>query len=149
MLTAHDISIMENTVRGIICMWDTTVTVLKPLPIDEQPNWNEHLHEYSGEIAYNQYDNIMMERKDQVSTHMYDEDIKDGAGDMNDGRLVFNTSDKNSFIDKTCRLLYDGHQWKIDTIKHRIGEILIIVSKIVGSNENWAKSPSNVGDANV
>ena len=89
MLTRYDITMMEDTVRDIISMWDMRLTVLKPLPIDQQPNWNEHMHEYSGEIHYIQYDNVAMERKDQTNTNIYDFDIKLGAGDDKDGYLVF------------------------------------------------------------
>ena len=89
MLTRYDIAMMEDTVREIIGMWDMRLTVLKPLPIDQQPNWNKHMHEYSGEIHYTQYDNVAMERKDQTNTNTYDFDIRLGAGDDKDGYLVF------------------------------------------------------------
>lgn len=154
MLTPYDISMMENSVRDIISMWDTRLTVLKPLPIDQQPNWNEHMHEYSGDIHYMKYVNVPMERKDQVNMNIYDTDIRAGAGDDKDGRLTFTTSDLNTFIDDTCRIIYEGDQWRISIERPRIGEIVMIVTKIVGSDERWHHEPDSTidvsgGDANV
>lgn len=146
MLTRYDIAMMEDTVRDIISMWDMRLTVLRPLPIDQQPNWNEHMHEYSGEIHYTQYDNVAMERKDQTSTNIYNFDIRLGAGDDKDGYLVFTTSDLNTFVDETCRILYDGEQWRVTEFRQRIGEKIMLLSKVVGSDEKWASQPASIID---
>ena len=146
MLTRYDIAMMEDTVREIIGMWDMRLTVLKPLPIDQQPNWNKHMHEYSGEIHYTQYDNVAMERKDQTSTNIYNFDIRLGAGDDKDGYLVFTTSDLNTFVDETCRILYDGEQWRVTEFRQRIGEKIMLLSKVVGSDEKWASQPAFIID---
>lgn len=146
MLTQYDISIMENSVRDIIGMWNTRLKVLKPLPIDQQPNWNEHMHEYSGEIHYTEYVNVPMERKDQVNMNIYDTDIRNGAGDDRDGRITLTTSDTNIFIDDTCRIIYMDEQWRVSMIRQRIGEKILILNKIVGSNEKWANVPDSTVD---
>ena len=146
MLTRYDIAMMEDTVRNIISMWDMRLTVLKPLPIDQQPNWNEHMHEYSGEIHYIQYDNVAMERKDQTNTNIYDFDIRLGAGDDKDGYLVFTTSDLNTFVDDTCKILYNGERWRVAEFRQRIGEKIILLRKVVGSDEKWASQPDSVID---
>lgn len=144
MLTSYDISVMEDSVREVIGMWGTNVQVLKPLPIASQPNWNEHMHEYSGDIHYVRYDNMPVERKDQVNMMAYDHEISNGAGDKQDGRLIFTTSDLNTFMDDTCRVVYNGEQWRIDQIRPRIGEVVFIIAKITGSNEKWATDPDSV-----
>lgn len=146
MLTPYDIEVMEGTVREIITMWNLRLTVLKPLPMKWQPNWNEHMHEYSGEIHYVQFDNVNMERKDQMITNTYNIDIVNGAGDQRDAFLVFTTSDLNRFIDETCRICYNGEQWRVRTIYPRIGESIIAVFRINSSDETWADNPDMVID---
>lgn len=146
MLTPYDIQMMEADVRSIIQMWNLRITVLKPLPIDKQPNWNEHMHEYSGKIHYVQFDNVQMERKDQMITNTYTIDIINGAGDQADGMLIFTTSDLNTFIDETCRICYKGEQWRIKNIYPRIGETIIAVFKLTGNDEEWEKIPSIIVD---
>lgn len=146
MLTRYDIAMMEDTVRDIISMWDMRLTVLKPLPIDQQPNWNEHMHEYSGVIHYIQYNNVAMERKDQTNTSIYDFDIRLGAGDDKDGHLVFTTSDLNTFIDDTCKILYNGERWRVEEFRQRIGEKIMLLRKVVGSDEKWASQPDSIID---
>lgn len=146
MLTPYDVQVMENDVRDIIQMWNTKLTVLKPLPIERQPNWNEHMHEYSGVIHYVQFDNVSMERKDQMITNTYTIDIVNGAGDQKDGFLIFTTSDLNTFIDDTCRLCYKGEQWVVRNLYPRIGETIIAVFKLSGSDEKWADTPDIIVD---
>lgn len=146
MLTPYDIKVMEGDVRDIIRMWNMRLTVLKPLPIERQPNWNEHMHEYSGEIHYTQFDNVEMERKDQMVTNTYTIDVINGAGDQADGMLIFTTSDLNTFIDETCRLLYKGEQWRIKNLYPRIGETIIAVFKLSGNDEKWAEYPDIIVD---
>lgn len=146
MLTDYDIIMMEDSVRDIIKMWNTKLSVLKPLPIEEQPNWNIHLHEYNGEIHYTRFNNVAFERKDQMNTNIYDFDIKSGAGDDRDGYLVFTTSDLNTFIDSTCRILYNDEQWRVDQIRQRIGEKILLLYKIVGSDERWSQDPDIIID---
>lgn len=146
MLTPYDIQVMESEVRAVISMWNTRLTVLKPLPIERQPNWNEHMHEYSGPVHYTQFDNVEMERKDQMITNTYTIDMVNGAGDQADGFLIFTTSDLNTFIDETCRLCYKGEQWRIRNLYPRIGETIIAVFKLTGSDEKWADSPDLIVD---
>ena len=61
-------------------------------------------------------------------------------------------SDLNDWFDDTCRVLYDGEWWQVSDIKRRIGEFIIVLQKVVGSDEKWADEPSSVievGDGNV
>lgn len=149
MLTPYDISIMEDDVRNVIDMWNTKLSVLKPLPVDQQTHWNEHMHEYSGPIDYNRYDNVPMERKDQMNTNIYDTDIMRGAGDREGGYLVYTTSDLNTFVDDTCRLIINNEQWKITEMRSRIGEKILILLQVVGSDEAWSDTPHEVIDMAV
>lgn len=152
MLTPYDIAFMEDTVRDIVVGWNLRLTVKKPLPADMQENWNSLLHEYSGPIQYNQYNNVPMERKDQSNTNIYNKELEPGAGDHDDGTLYMALSDLNDWFDDTCRVLYDGEWWQVSDIKRRIGEFIIVLQKIVGSDEKWADEPSSVievGDGNV
>lgn len=148
MLTEYDIAWMESNVRDIIDMWRMRVTVLKPIPKGKQPYWNKLLHEYSttGPIQYVQFDNVPMERKDQIITNTYTQDIVNGNGDQKDGYLYFTTSDLNVFLDETCRILYNGFHWQITKLYPRIGETLMSLSKMMGPDENWAKSPYRIVD---
>lgn len=146
MLTPYDIQVMENDVRDIIRMWNMRITVLKPLPKEKQPNWNSLLHEYSGPIQYVQFDNVPMERKDQIITNTYTMDIVNGNGDQKDGYLYFTTSDQNVFIDETCRILYKGFHWQVTKLYPRIGETLISLVKMMGPDETWDKKPIKVID---
>lgn len=146
MLTPYDIQVMEQDVRSIIKMWNMRITVLKPLPQDKQPNWNKLLHEYSGPIQYIQFNNVPMERKDQIITNTYTQDIVNGNGDQKDGYLYFTTSDLNKFIDETCRIMYAGHHWQITKLYPRIGETLMSLVKMMGPDETWDTVPYNVID---
>ena len=148
MLTQYDTLMMEDDVRSIIGMWGLTVSVLKPLPIADQPNWNKLMHEYGGDICYTLYKNVPFERKDQFHTIVYDMNIDSGAGDSDVGRLTFTTSDLNLFVDDTCRVIYENEQWRVINVKERIGEKIVIVERIVGSTEKWATTPSNTIDLN-
>ena len=141
MLYPSDIAWMENEVRDIITMWNMRITVLKPIPKEKQPNWNKLLHEFSGKIEYVEFDNAPMERKDQIITNTYTQDIVNGNGDQKDGYLYFTTSDLNTFVDETCRILYAGHHWRITKLYPRIGETLISLVKMMGPDETRAKEP--------
>lgn len=146
MLTPYDISVMERDVREIISMWNMRLTFLKPLPVDKQPNWNIHMHEYSGPIHYIQFDNVQVERKDQMVTNIYTIDMVEGAGDQRDTKLLFTTSDLNTFIDETCQLCYMGKKWRIANIYPRIGEKIMSVYELIGSSDVWADTPCVIID---
>ena len=146
MLNSNDVLFMEDSVHDAIRMWDMTVSILKPLPPESQTHWNNNLHEYSGAICYDKYTNVHVERKDHTNMHLYDIDIDTGAGDSGAGRLIFTVSDMHTFIDETCRVLYNGSQWRIITIRKRIGESIIIIDEIIGSSEVWAETPTNIVD---
>lgn len=146
MLTGRDIAMMEQDVRDIIYGWQTRIKILAPLPAESQPNWSALLHEYNGEIHYTLYDNVVAERKDIQDKNTHDLNIEGGAGNKDDGRLIFTVSDLYTFVDIDCQIIYDGLRYKVDMLKERIGETLILISKITGSDEKWANTPDVVID---
>lgn len=146
MLTSHDRDIMAQAVREAINEWDLKLTIFKPLPVEQQINWNEQLHEYSGAIEHNKYINVVAERKDQQNMVIYNLNIATQAGDSADGTLIFSVPNIYTFIDEDCRVLYNGEQWRIHTIKERIGENIIIVRKLTGNTDVWSNIPINIFD---
>lgn len=137
MLNQFDIDMMANDVRDIIKLWGLKLTIYKPLPIDQQINWNELLHEYSGSIVFDIYNNVVAERKDQQNLLSYGLDTTSQAGDKANSRLMFTMSDEYKFVDETCRIIYENLMYHIVYIKPRIGETVIIVDRYDGWNEVW------------
>ena len=146
MLTPYDIQVMQSDVREIINMWGEKLVIYKPKPIAEQQYWNEILSEFSGAIEYDLYNNVVSERKDIQNMRDYDLEISTQGGDSDTASLVFTCPDVYTFIDESCRILYEGDMWRIKIIKHRIGEKLFVVNKFVGTNEKWANVPANTYD---
>jgi len=144
MLTKNDIDIMNNTVKEIINMWDMKLIILKPIPKDQQSNWNSLLNEYSGSIDYTKYINVIAERKDQQNMNVYNLDITTHAGDISGGALIFTFPSIYSFIDETCRILYNNEQWHIISIKDRIGERLVMIDRLNGNDEIWSEIPYKI-----
>jgi hypothetical protein len=146
MLTSYDIEMMGHDIREVINMWGLKLTILKPLPIAQQTNWNEQLHEYSGAIKHDRYINVVAERKDQQNMAMYGLDITTQAGDLAKGMLIFTLPNTYTFLDETCRISYDNEQWRIHTIKERIGENIIFIEKLQGNTDTWDPVPSSIVD---
>lgn len=152
MLNEYDLMVMHSDVRDIIWGWRCKIDIMKPLPIDKQPDWNNSMHEYKsgGAIAYDLYHNVVVERRDQQDKHDDQLNIQlgVGAGDHKDGIMMFSLSDLYKFIDLTCIFIYDNDYWRVKMIKPRIGENLCIIHKEV-SNEvgiNYADVPTNIYD---
>ena len=66
MLSKHDIEFMKQSIREIINEWQTTITILQPLPLSEQPNYNNIMHEFVGDVKYETIV-VPAERKDLVN----------------------------------------------------------------------------------
>ena len=66
MLSKYDIEFMKQSVREIINEWQTTITILQPLPLSEQPNYNNIMHEFVGDVKYETIV-VPAERKDLVN----------------------------------------------------------------------------------
>lgn len=130
MLNNNDILFMETNVRDIINMWNTTIDIHIPLPVNEQPNWNPVLCEYNGEVKYDILYDVHAERKDMQNMMIGTVDTTN-AGDYVRGRLVFAISDEIQ-INTDCIIEYLGDNWRIETIRNRIGENIIVIDRNVG-----------------
>ena len=51
MLTQGDIQFMKDSVREVVENWNTTITLMSPLPLDKQPNYNQYLREFNGDVG--------------------------------------------------------------------------------------------------
>lgn len=149
MLNKYDIEFMKNSVRDIIDMWNTTITILQPLPSDKQPNYDNILHEYSGDMLYESI-MIQADRKDIVN-NMTNSMYPDEAiyGDRNAGVILYAIpnvipvyDDNNVQIGikpfkphpESIVIIDDSDdRYHIVSMRDRIGETLILLNRYVGS----------------
>ena len=135
MLTPHDISMMEDDVNDIISGWNTKVTILIPLPMDKQVNWNELMREYTGKVLYNKLIDVPVERKD--IPNIYSENVKiDNAGTVVHGDVVYAVpvtfNGDNIDMNTDCIFIIDDSEYIVKHIRYRIGEYLVQLSKLTG-----------------
>ena len=71
MLTQGDIQFMKDSVREVVENWNTTITLMSPLPLDKQPNYNQYLREFNGDVEY-EIITVTAERKDIVNNYTND-----------------------------------------------------------------------------
>lgn len=147
-LTKGDIEFMKDSVRDIIDQWHTTITIMQPLPLDEQPNYDKLLREFTGDVLYETI-SISAERKDIVNNYMNDLPPDDTEyGEKNAGTILYaipniiTVYDKNGV--KTGIRQFKPHKeavividdtddrYHIVSMRDRIGEILITVKRFVG-----------------
>jgi hypothetical protein len=163
MLTMGDIGFMNNSVRDIINQWHTTITIMQPLPLDEQPNYDKLLHEFTGDVLY---ETILMpaERKDIVNNYTNDlppDDIE--YGEKNAGKILYAIPNVIPVYDengvkigikqfkphKEAIIVLDdtNDRYHIISMRDRIGEILITIKRFVGDipdgSEIIDKMPTN------
>lgn len=138
MLTEYDISVMEKDVRDILVSWNTTVNIIIPKPIEEQPNWNPIMHEFTGEVIYDTLTNVPAERKDLMNIYLKDIKVEDNTGERTYGYEVFSipTTFNNIplNIDKECIFIIDNSddRYHVKSMRPRIGENIVIISKLEG-----------------
>lgn len=152
-LNSHDISFMENSVMECINQWNSSIDCVRPLPVDEQPNWNSIMLEYSGDISYTRF-TIPAERKDL--TNYYSDSIdpaKSAYGDRDDGTLMYaipitipsRDVNNNLILDDSGRMIMiafrpheddlyivNGDKYHVRIVKDRIGESLLVLYRLVG-----------------
>lgn len=120
MLTPFDIEFMKNSVRSVIDEWNTKILILEPLPLNEQPNYNMLMHEYTGEIKYKE---ILMnaERKDIVQNTTNRLSVDDATyGMRNAGTMLYSIPNIIPVFDE------DGHQTGIEQYRPNTESIFII-----------------------
>lgn len=161
MLTKGDIEFMKNSVRDVINQWHTTITIMQPLPLDKQPNYDGLLREFTGDISYETI-TISAERKDIVNNYTNDLPPDDTEyGEKNAGTILYAIpniipifdSDGNQVGIKQFKphkesvIIIDDTQdrYHIVSMRDRIGEILITIKRYIGR----VPSGSNVGDENM
>lgn len=148
-LTHGDIEFMKNSVRDIIDQWHTTITILQPLPLDEQPNYNKLLHEFTGDAKY-EVVVISAERKDIVNNYTNNLPPDDTEyGEKNAGTILYAIPNILPILDDNGRqvgirqfkphkesvILIDDtkDRYHIVSMRDRIGETLITVKRYVGN----------------
>lgn len=89
MLTQGDIQFMKDSVREVVENWNTTITLMSPLPLDKQPNYNQYLREFNGDVEY-EIITVTAERKDIVNNYTNDVNPSDTKyGENDDGKYLY------------------------------------------------------------
>ena len=138
MLNAHDIMWMENTVREVINEWNTKINIYSRLPINEQPNYNHLMGEFTGD-SYCTMLTISAERKDLVNNMTNDPDPDNlDFGRKNNGVFLYAIHDviDGKLYEPALHDIVttgDGEVYYIRSVRKRIGEILITIKRFVGN----------------
>lgn len=139
MLSPYDIVWMEDTVRGIIKEWETKIKIYSRLPLEEQPNYSQYMHEFTGD-SYCSMIEIDAERKDIVNNMTNDPDIYEmDFGKKNNGTLLFaipNVIDGKPYKPSLHDLVVlkdDDNVYCIRNIRDRIGETLLTLLRYTGN----------------
>lgn len=139
MLSPYDIAWMEDTVRDIIKEWETKIKIYSRLPLEEQPNYSQYMHEFTGD-SYCSVIEIDAERKDIINNMTNDPDIYEmDYGKKNNGTLLFAIPDvidgeryKPSLHDLVV-LENDDNVYCVRNIRDRIGETLLTLLRYTGN----------------
>jgi hypothetical protein len=151
MLNKWDIEFMEQTVRDTITSWGNTITVLSPLPVDQQPNYNRYMHEYTGEIKFGKLV-VPAEHKDIVNNQTNDMSNDVIYGNEDAGAVLFSIPDviptygqdgkqngtrpykpgaEDVFI-----LDASNDRYYIRAMRERLGETLVLLNRYTGGTPN-------------
>ena len=147
-LTTGDIEFMKNSVRDVIDQWHTTITIMQPLPLDQQPNYDKILQEFTGDVLYETL-LVQAERKDIVNNYTNDLEPDDTEyGEKNAGTILYAIPniipvyDENGIKigirqfkphkEATIAIDDTDDRYYIHSMRDRIGEILITVKRYVG-----------------
>jgi hypothetical protein len=152
MLNAWDIEFMKEAVHDTIKSWNTTITILSPLPIEQQPNYNRQMREYTGDIKFTK---LVMpaEHKDIVNNQT--NDIKPDNtvyGTENAGTIMYSIPDIVTTYDADGKpngtrpykpgihdiFIIDASndRYYLRSMRDRIGETLIVLSRYTGGTPN-------------
>ena len=148
MLTTSDIEFMKNSVRDVIDQWHTTITIMQPLPLDRQVNYDNIMREFTGDVLYETV-SISAERKDIVNNYTNDLPPDDTEyGEKNAGTILYAIPNIIPVYDENGTKIgirqFKPHKeaviaiddtkdrYHIVSIRDRIGEILITVKRYVG-----------------
>ena len=142
MLTQYDIDMMKDTVIDILNSWGTTAKILIPKSEDEQSSFNPIMREYTGDIDYYILDDVPVQRLEVVNEYHEDRShIK--AGDKTESSILYKFpsefNGKPLIITTDMILIFNGdeeHKYQINTVKNRIGEIIVDVDLITGGTDS-------------
>lgn len=149
MLNAYDIAWMENTVRDVIKEWDTRLNIYSRLPIEQQPNYNHLMHEFTGDCYCTSIE-IDAERKDIVNNMTNDPDPDNlDFGKKNNGVLLYaipNVIDGKQYKPSLFDIITngDGEVYYIRNIRDRIGETLISIMRFSGSKPDIINTDNGI-----
>lgn len=155
-LTHGDIEFMKNSVRDIIDQWHTTITIMQPLPLDEQPNYNKLMHEFTGDAAY-EIIVISAERKDIVNNYTNNLPPDDTEyGEKNAGTILYAIPNVLPILNNNGRqigvrqfkphkesiVIVDDTQdrYHIVSMRDRIGETLITIKRYIGETPKGSET---------
>lgn len=144
-LTTGDIEYMKNSVRDVINQWHTMITIMQPLPIEQQPNYDSILKEFTGDVEYETI-SISAERKDIVNNYTNDLPADDTEyGQKNAGTVLYAIPNILPVFDEhgkqTGIRQYKPHKqavvaiddttdrYRIQSMRDRIGETLILLKR--------------------
>lgn len=159
MLSTGDIEFMKNSVRDIIDQWHTMITIMQPLPLEFQPNYDKLLREFTGDVLYDTI-SIPAERKDIVNNYTNDLSPNDTEyGEKNDGVILYaipniipvynkdgiKTGIKQFKPDEQAIIAIDNtnDRYHIISMRDRIGETLIMIKRY---NDGEIKKGSEIID---
>ena len=162
MLTQGDIQFMKDSVREVVENWNTTITLMSPLPLDKQPNYNQYLREFNGDVEY-EIITVTAERKDIVNNYTNDVNPSDTKyGENDDGKYLYavpnvlpvkNDAGKQIGVKhwrpnpESVVIIDDTEdRYEIINVRDRIGEYLITIRRYTGDTPN---STSDVPQENI
>ena len=162
MLTQGDIQFMKDSVREVVENWNTTITLMNPLPLDKQPNYNQYLREFNGDVEY-EIITVTAERKDIVNNYTNDVNPSDTKyGENDDGKYLYAVPNVLPVKDNTGKQIGVKHwrpnpesvviiddtedRYEIINVRDRIGEYLITIRRYTGDTPN---STSDVPQENI
>lgn len=148
MLTPSDIEFMKNSVRDVIDQWHTTITIMQPLPLDQQPNYDKLLREFTGDVLYETV-LVPAERKDLVNNYTNDLKPDDTEyGEKNAGTILYAIPNIITVFDENGNKIgvrqFKPHKeaviaiddtsdrYHIYSMRDRIGEVLIGIKRYTG-----------------
>jgi hypothetical protein len=140
---------MEDTVRQVIGEWNTSLNIYSRLPLDQQPNYNHLMREFTGD-SFCTLITITAERKDIVNNMTNDPDIDNlDGGIKNDGTLLYaihNVIDGVPYKPSLHDIVTngDGEVYYIRSIRDRIGETLISLRRFTGNKPQISITESGI-----
>ena len=143
MLTPYDIQVIEKNVEETISQWNTFITILIPLPEEQQTNWNPIMREYSGDVIYDTINNVPAELK-YILFNIHESHKTDIAGDHQYGDISYSIPNKYE-LTPNCMFIIDnsGDLYETKSIRNRIGERIVQMRKMVGGIPGGISSTLN------